>query len=416
MRILVIDEEFPFPLNSGKRIRTVNLLKNLEDRHEILFLHRGGQDYDPGRVGIHKMRFISTGEEVPNPKGLSLYTRLLANLFSEHPFSVTKHRTKSFGEHVRRLVRKEKIDLIQCEWSPLASNLEGFGIGAGIPVLLIAHNVENLIWKRVWENAENPFSRLFFKKQYEKFERFEQTVSKQFPSCVAVSREDAAILKRDLGFGDVNVVENGVDIDYFSRNAFTPRRRDFPTVVFSGAMDWRPNVDASVYFIREVLPLLRQVEKDVRFVVAGRNPAPSIRSSAAGIHGIEITGTVEDIRPYLVCADVVVVPLRIGGGSRLKILEAMSVEMPVVSTTIGAEGLEVTDRVDISIADTPRQMADSILRLIRNPEDGRKLGRNGRTLAEKKYSWPTLSGKLEMAWTQCEKAHWWGKRPSSCGS
>jgi glycosyltransferase involved in cell wall biosynthesis len=100
----------------------------------------------------------------------------------------------------------------------------------------------------------------------------------------------------------------------------------------------------------------------------------------------------------------------------LKILEAMSVEMPVVSTTIGAEGLEVTDRVDISIADTPRQMADSILRLIRNPEDGRKLGRNGRTLAEKKYSWPTLSGKLEMAWTQCEKAHWWGKRPSSCGS
>jgi glycosyltransferase involved in cell wall biosynthesis len=413
MRILVIDEEFPLPLNSGKRIRTVNLLKNLEDRHEILFLHRGRQDYDPGRVGIKKMRFISTGEDVPNPKGLALYTRLFANLFSENPFSVSKHRTKIFGEHVRRLVREEKIDLVQCEWSPLVANLEKFGIGTGIPVLLIAHNVENLIWKRVWENAKNPVSRWFFKKQYEKFKRFERNASKRFPSCVAVSKEDAVLLKRDLGYEDVTVVENGVDIAYFSRQASIPRREDFPTVVFSGAMDWRPNVDASVYFIRSVLPLLKESEKDVRFVVAGRNPDPSIRNAAGGDPSVEITGTVDDIRPYIGGADIVVVPLRIGGGSRLKILEAMSMEMPVVSTTVGAEGLEVTDQVDISIADSPRQMADSILRLFRDPEEGYNLGRNGRTLVVKKYSWPTLSRKLEMAWPQCEKAQWWGKRPAS---
>jgi glycosyltransferase involved in cell wall biosynthesis len=394
-------------MNSGKRIRTVNLLKHLEKRHEIIFVHRGNQKCDPEGYGISSIEFISDGEDVPNPKGVALYYKLILNLFSSYPFSVTKHRSKIFSDCIRRLVRAKSIDLIQCEWSPLAANLKGLGVGKGIPILLIAHNVENQIWKRVHESARNLASRWFYKQQYNKFEYFERKVSKDFPSCVAVSHQDAALLRGELGYRDVTVVENGVDIDYFSMGSFEPRGKVGPTVVFSGAMDWRPNIDAMVFFLREVLPLLKKREKDIRFVIAGRNPDPSIHHATSGDPNVEITGTVDDIRPYLGGADVAVVPLRIGGGSRLKILEAMSLGMPVVSTTIGAEGLEVQDHLNILIADSPERISDSILLLLRNPGLGRSLGRNGRILVEQKYSWPILSRKLEAAWESCGKATWW---------
>ena len=164
-------------------------------------------------------------------------------------------------------------------------------------------------------------------------------------------------------------------------------------IVFTGSMDWRPNQDAVEYFADDLLPILKQRDSSIESTFVGRNPPEHI-VRRDGVGGVHITGTVDDVRPYIEEAGVYIVPLRIGGGSRLKILEALAMQKPVVSTSVGAEGLEVTDGQDILIADTPSEFADQVMRLFDNPDLARQLGQRGRELVEKRYGWDSLADKL----------------------
>jgi glycosyltransferase involved in cell wall biosynthesis len=233
--------------------------------------------------------------------------------------------------------------------------------------------------------------------------RFEGETVARFDRVLAVSDVDRDTLQRlyprELA-APVSVIPTGVDTTYFAPAAEAPQyaRR----IVFTGSMDWLPNADGVLYFCREVLPLIRAAEPDVTFTIVGRSPTPEVRRLAED-RGIEVTGRVEDVRPYLAKSAVYVVPLRIGGGTRLKIFEAMGMGKAVVSTTIGAEGLPVTNDADIVIADEPATFAAAIVRMIRDDAARTRLEDAARRLVVERYDWSAVAQDFEDALARVAK-------------
>jgi glycosyltransferase involved in cell wall biosynthesis len=188
------------------------------------------------------------------------------------------------------------------------------------------------------------------------------------------------------------VIPTGVDLEYFRPE---PGNEQPYTLVFTGAMDWLANQDAICYFVDEILPLVREQVPETDLWVVGRNPSERVRSLAEKKNGITVTGEVEDVRPYVRDAAVYIVPLRVGGGTRLKIFEAMAMGKAVVSTSIGAEGLPVRDGENILLADERQDFAQKIVNLLRDPATRNRLGQAGRRLVESEYSWRAVAGRFD---------------------
>lgn len=403
MKILVMDEEIPFPMNCGKRLRTLNLLKPLALRHDITYLcryHEGTGKPDikaMERCGIHT-------KVVPHPirkkSGMKFYAALVANLASKSPYSVTSHFSPQMVSVAEQLVSEKPYDLIHCEWTPYAVNLAPFLPG---PSVVVAHNVESLIWKRYFEVEANPLKKSYIYLQWKKMERFEAMAFKMFTQTVAVSEQDKKTIEKWIPEERISVVENGVDAAYFQS---VSDDRQPCSLVFTGAMDWRPNVDAMFYFMDEIWPLVLQSYPKSTLSIVGRNPMAILRGRVQDIPSVNLTGTVADVRPYLGAAQVYVVPLRVGGGSRLKILEALAMGMPVVSTSVGAEGLRAIPDQHLLYADTPRDFAAAIGRLFDDQLLRNRLGEAGRRLVHEYYRWETLAERLEQVWQKalaCER-------------
>ncbi|HEY0715757.1 MAG TPA: glycosyltransferase, partial [Polyangia bacterium] len=230
--------------------------------------------------------------------------------------------------------------------------------------------------------------------QWKKLLAYEGKAARWFDHNIMVSDEDVATMKRLYGVTNCSSIPTGVDSDYYQPmpgpNGGEGEGND---LVFTGSMDWLPNVDGITWFANEILPLLRR-ELPVKVWVVGRKPSAAVKELAARHPDIEVTGTVDDVRPYIGRGRVYIVPLRIGGGTRMKIYEAMAMGKPVVSTRIGAEGLPVNDGQDIALADTPADFAARVLGLLRNPEQRRILGAAGRTLVTENYSWQGVARRF----------------------
>jgi sugar transferase (PEP-CTERM/EpsH1 system associated) len=389
MRILVIDEEFPYPLDSGKRIRTYNLLSRLAVGCELHYLAFGSTDSESyTALSEARMNPIPVPATIPPQSGPLFYLRLAANLFSRYPYIVKRHYSTLFQTCLNEAIAKIRPDLILCEWTPYAVYVRE---NASVPRIVVAHNVEQRIWQRYYEHEESPFKKWYIGRQMVKVASFERRVFNQVEGAVAVSEHEASEIKSlniDL---PVQVVENGVDPDYFTPSLSEPQAE---SLVFVGAMHWRPNQDAIQYFVDEVLPLLRSHRPEATITVVGQGPPPHIQKLGAR-PGVHIVGRVEDVRPYVDAATVYVVPLRIGGGTRLKILEALAMSKAVVSTSVGAEGLDVIDGTHILIGDTAAAFAERIERLLADGALRRKLGEEGRKLVGERYRWDALAEKLE---------------------
>ena len=237
---------------------------------------------------------------------------------------------------------------------------------------------------------------LYYNTQRDRMLRFENDVSRRFDGVLAVSEEDARIFQSEMNLANVlGVVPTGVDLDYFQALPKTPS--NFPTVMFMGSMDWYANVDGVNWFVDAVWPLVQREVPHARFVVVGRKPPAEIQALATSGRNIEVTGTVPDVRPFLRGADVIVVPLRIGGGTRLKIYEAMAAEVPVVSTRIGAEGLAVEHGRHILLADTAEDTALQVVKLLRRPELGADLASHALEEVAKPCSWSAAAQIFEDA-------------------
>ncbi len=384
MSLLIIDEEFPYPLNTGKRIRTFNLIKVLKKYHDISYLAYGTVDSDSYQY-LKEQGFNPICVPPPDRRqnGIKFYYKLLANLTSPLPYIVTSHFTPEFQNKLISIVNSKKIDLIICEWTPYAVFLKDLN---NVKSIIAAHNIESSIWKRYEENENNGLKKKYISIQRKKVEAFEKQAFHWSNGATAVTKNEADTISGLNVTYPVEVIDNGVDTSYFkSKNC----ERLTNELVFTGSMDWRPNQDAVIYFANEIFPMVKETVNDIKFTIVGRKP-PSKVKELEKIEGITVTGTVDDVRPYIDRANLYIVPLRIGGGSRLKILEAMSMQKAVISTAIGAEGLNIEDNKNIILKDSPSEFSKGIIELLKNNDLRNSLESEGRRLVEEEYDWQQL--------------------------
>lgn len=392
--VLVIDEELPYPANTGKRIRTQNLLRRLSSDFAIDYLvHESGANEESIRFfAEHNICVHTAGSSISGKRGLLFPFKIAANLLSSKPYSVNSHTKPPFARRIKGLVRTGRYQLVHCEWSPYANYYDY----DGTPWIISAHNVEYMIWQRLTENERNPLKRAVFGAQAIKMKRFEREIFSTLRYFTAVSEDDACLMKK-LGCKDVAVVSNGVDIDYFASQddaVVEPK-----SLVFTGSMDWLANQSAIRWFAEEIHPRLKD-RVDYRLYVVGRNPPDWMTASGGVPSEFVITGTVDDVRPYIARSSVYVVPLLVGGGSRLKILEALSMRKAIVSTSVGAEGLEVEDGRELVLADGPDEFVNAIVTLLDNEPQRKRLGEYGEALVHENYEWGQLARRQAEFWSK----------------
>jgi polysaccharide biosynthesis protein PslH len=396
MNILWLNSGLLLPLDKGGKLRTWHLMRNLARHHRVTYLSfEDSTQTAADREGMREVcESLETVPRTDAPKGtFRFYADAARYLVDPLPYAVAKYRSDAYAARVRHLLDTGHFDVVVADFLPPVANLPR---PLPVPAVLFTHNVEAEIWRRHTENATNPLSKFLMKQQWDRMLRFEGDALSRFDVVLAVSDADAQTFTR-LYPGALrrpaHVVQTGVDTSYFTPMPGEERRAH---LVFTGSMDWLPNEDGMLYFVRDILPRIRQVEPDVTLSIIGRAPTPAVRKLAEE-QGIEVTGRVDDVRPHVAAGDVYIVPLRIGGGTRLKIFEAMSMAKAVVSTTVGAEGLPVTPGRDIAIADEPARFAQAVVHMIRDVEARRRMETAARRLVVERYDWSAVANDFESA-------------------
>jgi sugar transferase (PEP-CTERM/EpsH1 system associated) len=396
MKLLWLNAGLLLPLDKGGKLRTWHVMRHLAARHDITYLSfEDSTQTEADRLGMREV--CSRLETVPRtdaPKGTwRFYADAAGYLVDPAPYAVAKYRSAAYRARLEALLATGGFDAVVCDFLPPIVNLPG---RLPCPAILFTHNVEAEIWRRHTEQAANPISKPLMSRQWQRMLRFESDALARFDLVLAVSEADATTFAR-LYPGrlrnPVHVVQTGVETDYFTPSQTEPARAH---MVFTGSMDWLPNEDGMTYFCREILPKIRQAEPEATLSIIGRTPTPAVQKLAE-ISGVDVTGRVDDVRPHIARGAVYVVPLRIGGGTRLKIFEAMSMAKAVVSTTVGAEGLPVTSGRDIEIADEPARFAHAVVHLIRDTAARRTIEAAARQLVVQQYDWSAVALDFEAA-------------------
>lgn len=396
MRILWVKPGGLWPLNVGGRLRSFHVLSELSQRHQVTVLttHRPGEDHELAQHLPHCERITSFEYSAPKAGSASFAGMLARSWTSAFPVDLLKWRVSALCAEVESILNGGKADICVADFLYGAVNMPS---RTSVPVVLFSHNVEHILWKRLAENEKRPWRRAILEMEWRKMRRSERTACARSRMVVAVSPQDAACLSANAPGAVIRSMPTGVDTNYFRANG-TP---EAPLhLVFSGAMDWYPNEDAMLFFMQEILPLIRREVADVAATVVGRNPSARFRAAGESA-GVRITGTVDDVRSYIDTGAVYVVPLRIGGGTRLKIFEALSMGKAVVSTSIGAEGLPLVPEKHYLRADSAEEFSRAVISLLRDPARRRLLGETGRDFVHAHYSWREVARTFE---THCEEA------------
>jgi len=397
VRILWLKTELLHPVDKGGRIRTYQMLRALRRAHHVTYLtlDDGSAASDaPELAGEYCHELVRVPHHTRPKFTAGFYAELAANLASPLPYFIRKYESAGMRRELES--RAAAFDVVVCDFLMPSVNVPRT---LPVPAVLFQHNVEAMIWRRHYEVQTNPLKKAYLYGQWLKARRFERAECRRFDAVVAVSREDAELMRREYGVAEVADVPTGVDIDYFRpTGAETVEPHG---LVFTGSMDWLPNEDAIQFFTREILPLVRERVPQVKLTVVGRKPYASLLELAGRDPSIVVTGRVEDVRPYMERAAAYVVPIRVGGGTRLKIYEAMAMEKPVVSTTVGAEGLPLRDGEDLLLADTPRAFADAVVRVLEDAEFARRLGARAAAGVRERFGWERVADQFAEL---CERA------------
>jgi glycosyltransferase involved in cell wall biosynthesis len=399
MKILWVNSNFMHPTNRGGPIRTLEMLLHLQRRHEIHFaaIEDPSQPEGPAKANEYSFRSYSSRLHVPERGAPAFAWQLAKALVSPLPLAVQRYRSPDLGRLIEKLLRTERFDRAVVDHLAPAAHFPD------LPhALLFQHNVETMIWRRRAEHASTPAQRFYLGLQAKRMYRFERQVCRAAGHVVAVSEVDADLMRDLFGVSRLTVIPTGVNLEFHAPRP-TSQASD---LIFVGSMDWLANVDGVMWFAREVLPLIRLRKPDCSLTIAGRKPPREIGDLAAGDPRILVTGTVPDVRPYMWGAAASIVPLRIGGGTRLKIYESMAARVPIVSTTIGAEGLEVEHGVNIRLADTAADMAAQCLELLENPAERQRIQSNAWEMVSSRFSWDRVATRFEEALEEAPRPPW----------
>lgn len=393
MRLLFLSFAFPLPANNGHRMRSWSVLEALAaDGHEVTLLTFG----QPGETDGHfpALRQICRQVEVvplmlDSLSSTANYLRRLPGLFFAQPYAVRRFASPEMRARIRHYLASGSFDAVLCDTVYSAINVPA----TPMPVILNNHDVEHVVLQRYISLERNPAKRFYAWSEMRKMRKWERHVCRRAALGMACSKNDRRRLRSLCPELPVTVVPNVVDI-----SRYVPQGDgEDSTIIFQGALDWFPNRDAVRFFAARILPILRESISTIGFVVAGRNPPASLLNRFRGVPEIQFTGTVSDMRSEIAKAVVCVVPLRIGSGTRLKILEAAAMAKPIVSTRIGAEGLDFVDGEEILLADEPREFARAVADLLADPARRRAMGLAARRRVEAQYSLPALRAALHEA-------------------
>lgn len=390
MRILFLSLTNPLPTNNGHRMRTWSLLRALAEEGSTITLLTFAE---PGEhLQRQELRQVCEEVEVvslPLPRISSGdgYAGRLRGLVTGLPFGLLRFSSPVMQARIRAGLEFGNFDAVVCETAYMLVNCPG---SLPVPLVLDNHNLEHQLIQRYIACEKNLAKRAYAWLEWRNLRRWEKLACSRAQLVLACSESDRLAVMALSPNARVAVVPNAVDLD----GSVGEDSSGSEIILFTGGMDWFPNRDAVEFFLDRVLPLVRRECAGVRFVVAGRSASEPWLRRMSHVAGVEFTGTVADMRPILAKAAVCVVPLRIGSGTRLKILEAAALAKPVVSTKVGAEGLDFIDGEEILIADEPEQFASSVLQLLRNSSLRGQIGCSARRRLEQQYSFPSLRSAI----------------------
>ena len=392
MNVLLLTQVLPFPPDSGPKVKTWNLIKWLARRHDVTLASfvRGESE----RQLTPLRRYCRAVHAVPMRRGvLRDAGYLLASLVFAQPFLMRRDGRATMRRLVERLGRESRFDVVHADQLNMAQYAP---LVPGASTVLDAHNALWVLYRRVAETAPRGARRWLFEREWRRLRAYEGQVGRSVDAVLAVSAEDRDALRDAMGTAaEITVLPIAIDTDEI---APLRRRPDADRIVHIGTMYWPPNIDAVRWFADAVYPRIRAARPSVGFDVIGAHPPAAIRALARPGSGIDVAGYVDDPTPYLERAAAIVVPVRAGSGMRVKILTALAQGLPVVSTTLGCEGIAVQPGVHLLVADDPVAFAAATLRLLGDRTEADQLGAAGRRLVVARYDYRQVYPLLERVY------------------
>lgn len=378
----------PYPLISGGQIRTYNLLKNLSQKHDITLFSYIRDDSEK----IYQNELLKYCRQVhliKRRKAWALKNILLAG-FTPYPFLVCLYLSKGLKEAIRKVLEQEKFDLIHAETFYVMPQLPK----SNLPILLVEQTIEWMVYERYVQEAKNIFLKPLLYFDVYKIKFWEKYFWNKATRLAAVSEEDKEIIGQTISKKNIDIVANGVDIDFF---AATQKKKTFfgiKTVLFVGNFKWLPNSDAAIFLVEKIWPLIRQKVDSVRLWIVGKNPTEKILSLQKQ-PGVEVKSDIDDIRTAFAAADVMLAPIRNGRGTKYKVLEAVATKTPVVATPLAVEGLDLLDKKEVFIGEGAAVLADKTIQLLSSRDLGKKIASQAYRILKTKYNWGVISQQLD---------------------
>ena len=381
MRILVLTAKAIWPLHGGAEIRNFSLLKEAARHHDVYSLSFLQAHERAAHVEALTplCRRIETVLLPPRPRVKRVARALGSWAGASRPLVLAEYWSPEMKAMLERIVREEGIDVIHAHCLHVGQYVESRGSAAFV---YDAHNLEHVLWAR-FEKVQTPLMRAFVRGQIPKFEKWERYVGEHSEKSVMLSVEDDDEFRRVAPGSDIAIVPNGADVAFFEPRVDAPVEPN--SIIYFAHFGWPPQDDGALHLHNDILPLVRREIPDARLYLVGRNPPPAIQRLSQ--NGVTVTGTVPDIRDYIARAAVVALPLRIGSGTKHRVFQSLAMEKPVVTTSVGAEGIALEHDVTALLSDDPAQIARHIVDLLRDPARRERIGRAGRQLVLDRYEW-----------------------------
>ncbi len=400
MRILIITDKIPYPAVSGTLLRIYHLCRTIASTQEVWLAAPLNKPEDADGVS-HMLKFcaevISADRQRLRP--VQHLPGLLHYAIQGKPWEYKFEHCEELVQKIRHLTAKVEFDIAQIEPSYMGLYLEAISDDARCKKSIIFHNIESSLFRQQSRVYRAPLAKLRAFLHSVMLRRWESTYTKKFDFCITVSEEDRRLLRRSNPRLQIEVVPNGVDTQAYQS---LPYENTTPALLFVGSMNYRPNADAALYLCQQILPRIRRAASGVETWIVGRDPVPEVRHLDGD--SVHVTGQVDEVRSYYRRSAVCVVPLRAGGGSRLKILEAMALGRPVVSTSKGCEGLDVIDGEHLLIADDPEQFAKKTVLLLSDEALRQRITDKARKLVETRFDWSVIGRKLLQIYAKPEES------------